>query len=201
MPCGIPCRAGYSAVWDTVPCGIPCCAGYRAVRDTVPCGIPCRAGYRAVRDTVPCGIPCRAGYRAARDTVPRGIFCRSRQGSHAHSDSVHPSAPAASVTVLRLSFSVPGRPRPQGAASRRAVCGSADTRRYRRRLDETERIRGTLARRTKRMPTVDAPRSLQHAPSAIAAADQIASDVAERKRAHRSQWLQRASSWTASARP
>ena len=29
-----------------MPCGIPCRAGYHAVRDTIPCGIPCRAGYR-----------------------------------------------------------------------------------------------------------------------------------------------------------
>ncbi len=61
VPCGIPCRARYRAVWDTMPCGIPCHKGYRAVWDTVPCGIPCRAGYRAVRDTVPCGIPHLAG--------------------------------------------------------------------------------------------------------------------------------------------
>ena len=30
MPCGIPCRVGYVAVWDTLPCGIRCRVGYHA---------------------------------------------------------------------------------------------------------------------------------------------------------------------------
>jgi hypothetical protein len=41
-----------------MPRGIPCRAGYRAVRDTMLCGIPCR-GDDTMRDTVPCGIRLR----------------------------------------------------------------------------------------------------------------------------------------------
>jgi hypothetical protein len=41
-------------VRDTVPCGIPCRAGYRAVRDTVPYGMQRwrPIGYRAVISTL-----------------------------------------------------------------------------------------------------------------------------------------------------
>ena len=61
-PCGIPCRAGCHAVWDTIPCGMPCRVGYHAVRDAMPW------------DAMPCQIPCRVGFHAARGTVLHRIY-------------------------------------------------------------------------------------------------------------------------------
>jgi hypothetical protein len=56
-------RAGRVTAWDgTMVLGIPCRAGYLVVRDTVPCGIRCRAGYGAVRGTVR-GAPCGVGFQ------------------------------------------------------------------------------------------------------------------------------------------
>ena len=52
---------------DTVPCGIPYRAGYRAVWDTVPCGIPCSRARRIV-----CGEIGKDGHLSEAHTLAHG---------------------------------------------------------------------------------------------------------------------------------
>ena len=60
-----------------VPCGIPCRAGYHAVRDTVPCGIPCSECRHHVRETM------TRGMRGAEDGY---VICARRGMSTAALD-------------------------------------------------------------------------------------------------------------------
>ena len=78
VPCGIPCRVGYHAVWATMPCGISCRLG------AMPCRIPCRVGYHAVGDTMPSeSTPCPLW------PLSGGPACAGRTTSHAQRTACH----------------------------------------------------------------------------------------------------------------
>ena len=71
--CGIPCRVGYHAVWDTMPCGIPCRVGYHVVWETKSVRL------RSLSDR--CVI--RGWYRRASTGTAEG----SRRAAHSRSDA------------------------------------------------------------------------------------------------------------------